>query len=213
MSKKQIILIKISMLCGILGPVIGFIFITCSIFYSDWFNWTNNWLSDLGGIPGNSSIWTSRGITSIIFNSGLIISGLIGLFFANLLRKLKILNNRQGKIGSFLFMFNMLTLSFIGIFPETTGYLHTIVSIIFFFLIALSLLILGNVIRKSSWKKFGELIIILSIISFCSFAFFVIPRPWGNNAIIELIPIISLSIFSISLGYSLFKGKFVLISK
>ena len=213
MSKKQIILIKISMLCGILGPVIGFIFITCSIFYSDWFNWTNNWLSDLGGIPGNSSIWTSRGITSIIFNSGLIISGLIGVIFANFLRKLQILNNRQGKTGSFLFMLDMLTLSFVGLLPETTGYLHTFVSIMFFFLIALSLLIIGIVIGKSSRKKFGKFIIILGVISFCSFPFLAIPRPWGNNAIIELIPIISLSIFSISLGYSLFKGKFVLISK
>jgi hypothetical membrane protein len=211
MSKKQLDSIKISALCGIIAPLIGFIFITCSIFYSEWFSWSENWLSDLGGIPGNTSIWASRGISSIIFNSGLIISGVIGVFFAYSLRKLQILNNSQGKTGSFLFIFDMLTLSFVGLFPETTGYLHTFVSIMFFFLIALTLLIIGIVIGKSSMKKFGKFIIILGVISFCSFPFFAIPRPWGNNAIIELVPIISLSIFTIIFSIAILKNKFELI--
>jgi hypothetical membrane protein len=213
MSSKQLVSIKISALCGIIGPILGFIFISCSIYYSDWFHWTENWLSDLGGIPGNTSIWASRGIVSIIFNIGLIISGLIGVIFANSLRNIQILNNNIGKIGVFLLILDMFTLCFIGILPETTGYLHTFVSILFFFLIALSLLIIGNVLRKQSMKKLGKYIIILALISFCSFPFFAIPRPWGNNAISELIPIISLSFFTILFGIVLIKDKFVLISK
>ena len=213
MSSKQPISIKISALCGIIGPILGFIFILCSIFYSDWFYWTENWLSDLGGIPGNTSIWASRGISSVIFNIGLVISGLIGVIFANSLRKIHILNNSKGRIGVFLLILDMFTLSFVGIFPETTDYLHRFVSILFFFLIALSLLIIGNVLRKQSMEKFGKIIIILGLISFCSFPFFTIPRPWGNNAITELIPIISLSIFTILFGIELLKDKFVLISK
>jgi hypothetical membrane protein len=124
-----------------------------------------------------------------------------------------ILNNNKGRIGVFLLILDMFALCFIGIFPETTGYLHTFVSVLFFFLIALSLLIIGNVLRKQSMGKLGKFIIILGLISFCSFPFFAIPRPWGNNAITELIPIISLSIFTILFGISLIKDKFVLILK
>ena len=213
MSSKRPISIKISALCGIIGPILGFIFISCSIYLSDWFYWTENWLSDLGGIPENTSIWASRGIASIIFNIGLILSGLIGVIFANSLRMIHILNNNKGRIGVFLLILDMFALCFIGIFPETTGYLHTFVSVLFFFLIALSLLIIGNVLRKQSMGKLGKFIIILGLISFCSFPFFAIPRPWGNNAITELIPIISLSIFTILFGISLIKDKFVLILK
>jgi hypothetical membrane protein len=211
MSTNQPISIRISALCGILGPIIGLIFITFSIYYSTWFNWAGNWLSDLGGIPDDKSIWASRGIASIIFNSGLVVSGSIGVIFASSLRKIKILNNRHGRIGTSLFILDMFTLCTVGIFPETTGHIHTAVSIIFFFLIALSLIFIGNVLRKSSIKKIGGLIIILGAFSLSSFPFFLIPRPWGSNAIIEMIPIISLSIFSIIFGYTILKNKFDLL--
>ncbi|KYK21781.1 hypothetical protein AYK24_03230 [Thermoplasmatales archaeon SG8-52-4] len=211
MSKNQPISIRISALCGILGPIIGLIFITLSIYYSSWFNWTENWLSDLGGIPGDPSIWASRGIASIIFNNGLVVSGIIGVIFASSLRKIKILNNRNGRIGRSLFILDMFTLCTVGIFPETTGYLHTVVSLIFFFLIAISLLLIGNVLRYSSLKKIGGFFSILGIFSLCSFPFFLIPRPWGSNAIIEMIPIISISIFSIIFGHAILKNKFDLL--
>lgn len=213
MITKQPLSVRISALCGIFGPLIGLIFIAFSIYYSDWFSWTENWLSDLGGIPGDTSIWASRGIASVIFNIGLIISGIIGVIFASSLRKVHILNTRQGRVGTFLIILDMFTLCAVGIFPETTGYLHTLVSIIFFFLIALSLLFIGTVIRRSSEKILGRLIIMIGIISLCSFPFFMIPRPWGNNAIIELIPIISISIFTIVFGIAILKDRFRLMSE
>ena len=60
-------------------------------------------------------------------------------------------------------------------------------------------------------EKLGKFIIIIGLISLCSLPFFAIPRPWGTNAIIELVPIISLSIFTILFGIALLKDKFVLI--
>lgn len=211
MNSKPPISIRISGLCGIFGPIVGFICIALAIYHSDWYNWTGNWLSDLGGMPGETPIWAARGIASVIFNSGLIITGIIGLVFAGGVRKIRMFNNRLGRIGILLLILDMSALIAIGIFPETTGYLHTLVSLIFFFLAALSLLVIGTVVRKSSGKTLGGFVTLLGAISLCSFPFLFIPRPWGSNAIIELFPIISISIFAIIFGIALIKDDFELL--
>jgi hypothetical membrane protein len=212
MNPKLPTSIRISALCGILGPILGIIFIAYAIYLSDWFYWTDNWLSDLGGIPGNESIYASRGIISIIFNSGLIISGIIGLIFSNALKKVKKLNNRLGCIGVNFFIIDMFALCAIGILPETTGYLHTIISVIFFILITLSLLFIGISFWKSSEKMLGRFVTILGAITLCSFPFFMIPQPWGSNAIIEMIPIVSISIFTFVFGTLIYIDEFTIIT-
>jgi hypothetical membrane protein len=211
MNSKNPILIKISGLCGIFSPIVGFICIALAIYFSDWFSWTENWLSDLGGIPGETPIWAARGISSIIFNGGLIIAGIMGFVFAYAIRKIRILNTRLGRIGTLLIILDMCALCAIGIFPETTGNLHTLVSVMFFFLGAISLLVIGISLRKSSEKTLGGFVTLLCIISICSFPFIFVSRPWGSNAIIEMVPIISISIFAIIFGIQLIKGKFELI--
>ena len=211
MNSKQPISMRISGLCGIFGPIVGFICIAFAIYYSDWFNWTGNWLSDLGGMPGETPIWAARGVASVIFNSGLIVTGIIGVVFASAIRKIPMFNTRLGRIGTLLLILDMSALCAIGIFPETTGYLHALVSLIFFFLVALSLLVIGTVVRKSSRKTLGGSVTLLGAISLCSFPFLFIPRPWGSNAIIELFPIISISIFAIVFGIVLIKDNFELL--
>jgi len=202
---------RISGFCGLFSPIVGFICIAFAIYYSDWFNWTGNWLSDLGGMPGETPIWAARGIASVIFNSGLIIAGIMGAIFVSAIRKIRMLNTRLGCIGTFLLILDMSALCAIGIFPETTGYFHAFVSLVFFFLVALSLLVIGTSLRKSSGKTLGGFVTLLGAISICSFPFLFIPRPWGSNAIIELFPIITISIFAIVFGYSLIKESFELL--
>lgn len=211
MNSKKPILIKISGFCGLFSPIVGFICIALAIYYSDWFSWTENWLSDLGGIPGETPIWAARGISSIIFNGGLFIAGIMGFVFAFAIRKIRILNTRLGRIGTLLIILDMFALCAIGIFPETTGDLHTLVSVMFFFLGAISLIVIGISLRKSSEKTLGRFVTLLSLISFCSFPFIFVSRPWGSNAIIEMFPIVSISIFAIVFGISLIKGRFELL--
>ena len=208
MNSKKPILIKIYGLCGLFSPIVGFISIAFAIYYSDWFSWTENWLSDLGGIQGETPIWAARGISSIIFNGGLIITGIMGFVFANAIRKLRLLNTRLGRIGTSLLILDMFSLCAIGIFPETTGYFHTFVSVMFFFLGAISLLVIGTSLRKSSERTLGGFVTLLSVISIFSFPFIFIQRPWGSNAIIEMVPIISIAIFAMVFGISLIKGRF-----
>jgi len=199
-------LLKVSGLCGILGPVIAFTCVGVAVYYSPWFSWTENWLSDLGGTAGEKPIWAAHGIASVIFNVGLIITGIIGIVFAIGIRKSGMLNTHLGRLGTLFLLLNMSALCGVGIFPETTGYLHTLVSLVFFSLVPLSLLSIGTVVRKSSEKTLGWLTTPLGVISLCSFPVLFIPRPWGSNAVAEMVPSIAISIFSIMFSIRLLKA-------
>ena len=210
MSSKQPTLLKAAGLCGVLGPIFAFTCIALAICHSPWFAWTENWLSDLGGMVGEKPIWAARGTASVIFNIGLIITGMMGFVFATTIRKIRMLNTRLGRIGTLLVILDMFALCATGIFPETTGFLHTFVSIVFFFLVSLSLLSIGTVTRKSSEKTLGWFVTLLGAISLCSLPLLLIPRPWGSNAIAEMFSIVSIAAFALVFGISLLKGKFEL---
>ena len=52
MGSKLSFFSKVAAVCGILLTIIAFTFITLSIYYSLWFNFTENWLSELAGAAG-----------------------------------------------------------------------------------------------------------------------------------------------------------------
>lgn len=210
MSSKLPMLVRIAGLCGVFAPIIAFTCIAIAIYYSTCFTWTGNWLSDLGGMPGETPMWAARGIASVVFNVGLIITGIMGAVFATAIRRTRMLNTRLGRIGTLLLVLDMSALCAVGIFPETTGYLHTFVSIVFFFLVALSLLAIGTVMRKASEKTLGCFVTLLGAISLCSLPLLLIPQPWGGNAVAEMFSIVSIAVFAIVFGISLLKGKFEL---
>jgi len=213
MSSKLPMLVRIAGLCGVFAPIIAFTCIAIAIYYSTCFTWTGNWLSDLGGMAGEKPIWAARGIASVIFNVGLIITGIMGVVFATAIRRTRMLNTRLGRIGTLLLVLDMSALCAVGIFPETTGNLHALVSSIFFFLVVLSLLLIGTVMRKASEKTLGCFVTLLGAISLCSLPLLLIPQPWGSNAVAEMFSIVSIAVFAIVFGISLFKGKFELRSE
>lgn len=199
---------KIAGLCGIFGPIICFVFISVAIFSAPWFDWNENYISDLGGLDGERPIYSARGTESILLNIGLIISGIMEIIFAFAVRKIKFLKTPLGRKGSKLLIIDMIAFTFVGIFPETTGLPHLITAGIFFLIIPFMLLIIGYEFRKSSKKKLGNFIIFLGIFSFCLLSLLLVPRPIGNNAIAEVIQAVIFSIFSIVFGYKMFKNEF-----
>ena len=70
MERKSIVRYRISGVCGVLTPVVTFVFISLSIASAPEFSWMENALSDLGVMPG---------ATSALFNYGLIVSGILVL--------------------------------------------------------------------------------------------------------------------------------------
>ncbi len=120
---------------GLAGLIIPLISIAISIAYSPWFNIFNNALSDLGD--------PYRSATALIFNAGLIIGGLMIVVFAlvDVLKYNVILALILEILGSFL--------TLIGIVNESYGYMHFIVSAIFFISVAILLAYLALMLKTA----------------------------------------------------------------
>jgi len=74
MNLEAVVWLKISGACGILTPIVAFTCIFLAIASYPEFSWTGNALSDLG---------VQEGVTAVLFNSGLIFSGILALIFAS----------------------------------------------------------------------------------------------------------------------------------
>jgi hypothetical membrane protein len=203
MPSKIPLSLRAAGICGILAPLIGLLCIYLAIIFSPWFSWTENYLSDLGGSPGDRPIYAAHGLPSILFNFGLIVAGALGICLGIGIRKSRILNTPLGSLGTMIYMVNACALVGIGVFPESTGEPHTFFSLAFFVLIGFSLLFMGIALIRSSERELGWLTMALLFLGLASVPLFLAPKPLGSNAVAELIPIISIAIFSTVFGKKL----------
>jgi len=87
-----------------------------------------------------------------LFNSGLIIGALLDIIFA--VGLMQILQKRIiGFIGAFIFLLADISLFAIGVFPETAGRIHFYVSVAFFSLFPISMLLIGASMIKETSEK------------------------------------------------------------
>lgn len=155
MLSMQNRLIRISGLCGIAAPIFGFSSILIAVSYSPWFSWTENALSDLG----------VDGFSAFVFNSGLIFSGFLLIVFSVGLTHL-LNEGLLSRIGHGLFSLAAVDLCLIGIFSENFGVIHFYVSILFFTLLPLSLILMGvELVKASSYKKLGFIALLSSALA------------------------------------------------
>jgi hypothetical membrane protein len=207
MNVKEIDIVRISGLCGILAPIIGLGAIFISISMLPWFSWTENYLSDIGGNPGSDCLWNTWGRPSVIFNFGLVTAGVLGILFGIGFQKSGFVNGTLGNIGVIFLISDAAALIGVGLFTESTGSWHTFFSITFFVLVGLALLFITLAFLKSEKKKLGMFTLGLLILGLISVPLFVTPKPVGSNAIAEIIPIISVSIICIVFGYMMLFRK------
>lgn len=110
---------RISMAAGTAGPLIALIFLVTDILISPWFSWYKSALSDLG-------VHTY----GYLFNSGLIIEGLLNIVFVYGLR-------RYFKLKSYISAILIIagvSLAFVGVFNEHFGAIHLVLALIYFIL-------------------------------------------------------------------------------
>ena len=151
---KKLGIKRFSGFCGIIMPFVFLTSILFAMFYSPWFKWTNNALSDLGSV----------GISAIIFNNGLILTGFFALIFS-----IGIIRLLSMKIGGYLIAISSVALIFVGIFPVTIFDIHFIASAIFFISMTIGLLIIGITMKYIHFdKNMGNAAITISIIAFFS---------------------------------------------
>jgi hypothetical membrane protein len=207
MPLKKIDLTRIFGLCGILAPVIGISSIFIAMSYLPWFSWSEHYLSDMGGDPGSDYLWSTYGIASVIFNFGLVAAGILGIIFTLGIKQSKMIDSKLGDIGISFFFLGACALIGIGLFTESTGDLHTFFFIAFIILVGIGLGIIGVALIRLKEKKLGWFTIALLIFGLCAVPLFMTPKPVGSNAIAEMIPISSISIFLIVFGFLLFNKK------
>ena len=191
---------RIAGICGILAPIVAFSCIGISIYYSPWFTWTGSYLSDLAGYEGDRPIWTANGNISIIYNSGLIIAGILGIVVVLGLIRNGILKKGLGRIASVLLILDMIALSLVGILPEPIGAPHVVVSAIFFFLAPISLMVGGAHVVKTGSRRLGWATIAVGVAPLCSLPLLYAPQPIGSNALIEMFPSTAIAIFGVVYG-------------
>ena len=105
-------------LFGVLAPLTAYIAIGLSISLSPWFSWWRNALSDLGH--------ASKSDVAPIFNFGLVSTGLLIIIYSCTIMR------RHAKYTSYCLLISGFLLQLVAVFDEVYGFLHYLVSVLFF---------------------------------------------------------------------------------
>jgi hypothetical membrane protein len=177
-----------------------YIFISAAIQVSPWFSWTGNALSDLGNITRNSSP---------IFNTGLIVSGIVIAVFPLGLRA-KTKTNTLEHIGTLALLVAAIALIGVGIFPENYILEHVITAGTMFLLNTVGLFLFGIAfIHSKSMRVLGEVTILLAVLS----AVIWVPIWSRGVAIPEIIASVAVYILILVLSSRLLSGEEVVPKK
>lgn len=112
---------------AILGPALAYAFLAASIALSPWFSWESDALSDLGH--------STRSGAAPYFNFGLLIGGFFLVAYGVLDLRRRQLFTAAGLIAS------ALALQSVGVFDEVYGSLHGFVSVAFFLLLWVTMIV------------------------------------------------------------------------
>ena len=138
---------KIYTSLGIVGPIIVYISIGVSIMFSPWFSWQRNALSDLGHAVKSE--------VAPIFNLGLLLGGLLLVVYVVTVFR------EHAKYTSLCLVASAFLLQLIATFNEAYGFLHDVVSVLFFVSIWITSLV--NAIETKSLEALGAFIISFGI--------------------------------------------------
>ena len=140
--------IRLGGIAGIASPVIGILMVFLAIYFSQWFVWESNALSDLGVEQAGGTQ-----IAIYLFNIGMIIAGSLIALFVVLTRSI-LPSNRRNKIAYAILFIGGINLALIGIFTENFPMIHRTVAMMYFVTTPISLMIIGSG-KIASDRAFG----------------------------------------------------------
>ena len=191
-------LIRLGGLCGILGSVLalGMVFVATVI--SPWFRWDTNALSELG-----------VGEVSLIFNSAVIIGGVLNFIFALGVRKY-LSGRRVIRIGAALIMLSSVCLAFVGIFTIEYHFAHAIVSLGYFVLAPIGFILIGLGTERDTIRTPSIVtgIAALLAILMLPMMFLVMPFKVGF-AVPEMIEALILAAWMVFIGVKLLRAQYL----
>ena len=146
-SRSEFLKEKIYALFGFVGLLVVYLSIGVSILFSPWFSWQRNALSDLGHVM--------KSPVAPIFNLGLLLGGFLIIVYALTVFR------EHVKYTSVCLVASAFLLQLVATFDEAYGFLHGVVSVLFFVSIWITALI--NAIEKKSLKALIAFIISFGI--------------------------------------------------
>jgi hypothetical membrane protein len=158
MSKQTQKLIRLAGISGIIASTLPLIMIFESTVLENSVSWNKNALSDIGV---SQTAW--------LFNSALIIGGLLNLIFAFGLRNY-FGKTRWLKIGASMLIISSISLALVGVFTENYSIIHALVALGYLLLAPVAIICIGQGEKN---KQFGKVTLALGI--FALLAIFGLP--------------------------------------
>jgi hypothetical membrane protein len=164
-------------LLGFLGPFIGMVSVLVSILAAPSFDWASNALSDLGNWF-REDIGPYPILRAAIFNVGLIVGGILIVYFSYLM--IRELHDAPTKVALLSFAASGTFLAGVGVFSETIPAGHAIAALGFFFTIPISMFLVGLAwIRIRAMRTYACCLFLLATVSILLF------QPWTSIAVWE----------------------------
>jgi hypothetical membrane protein len=179
----------------VLAPVLAFTFILVAVGSYPQFSWTANALSDLGVVSG---------VTAGVFNSGLIICGVLCLTFAvglYLLVEIVI-----GRVGVFVFALACVSLVAIGTFPESVSPTHYMVSVAFFVLLPISLLVITAGFALKRQAKMAVFTLAVAVVAALPWVLYFTVHYVSGVAVPEAVSGLAGGVWTVVLGYKMLQA-------
>ena len=190
-------LLRVSGIYGVFAPVLAFTFILMAVWSHPQFSWTANALSDLGVVSG---------VTAGIFNSGLVVCGVLCLTFAIGLYLL-LIESRMGRVGVIVFALACLSLVAIGTFPESVSPTHYLVSVAFFVLLPISLLVITAGFAANRHAKMALFTLVVAVVAALPWVLYFTVHYVSGVAIPETISGLAGGVWTVVLGYKMLRGE------
>lgn len=176
-----------------LTPMIAFACIFLAIASWPAFSWTENALSDLG---------VQEGLTPVLFNNGLIVSGFLAFVFSSGLFVL--MNGKPlARMGTFVLVLADLALIAIGIFTENAGLMHFYASVAFFMLYPISMFFYVAAFVRMNKVKIAVFTFLLGIAASAAWIIQWVIGFGSGVAIPETAAALSASVWSMFMGFKM----------
>ena len=158
---------------GVVAALAAYPFILVSILLSPWFNIYDNALSDLGNIVSNGRV-------GYVYDAGLVVAGAAIFCFAVLLSRQA--QDRRTLVWTLPLVVSAADLAMVGVFSESFGHIHGVVSEIFFLMIVVTLLAYSYVSWPLGSPRIGAVALVFGILSA---VIWFVGWPWTGVAIQE----------------------------
>ena len=195
---------------GFFAPLIALATIAISIILAPGFDWFLNALSDLGNYT-YYFLSPYKLVSAIVFNSGLIITGILMLLYT--IWFFGWTKDIPTKIGIVPLFISLLFLISIGILSENFGEIHYWVSVGFFLTFPFSMWIIGIVwLRFRNLRLFCVISIILPFLSVIMWADYLLGTSIWQQAVPEIVTAFSAIIWLWIINLLQYQGRLSMIT-